>query len=136
MDLAEQAARIRLMQEREREMAANREAMAKGRIEQNYRQGYEAGLKQGFDDGRDATLKDFRANFLMLEQTIIRKMANILFTTENPDEFRNMIAQNEQGLKEDPDDNVKKVLLILSRYRLAELVPPQAPATKKKKPKT
>ncbi len=132
----EQAQRIRLMREQERMMAAQREAFARNLVEENYRKGFEEGLKKGFDEGKESTLNDYRANFPMIEQTVIRNMANTVFTTNNPDDFRTLIAQAETALKEDPGDNVKKVFLILFKHRLAELQPPPPPPPIKKKVKS
>jgi flagellar biosynthesis/type III secretory pathway protein FliH len=90
----EQAQRIRLMQEQECMMAAQREALDRqGKHEEQYKQGFEDGLKKGFGNGSQGTFKDFQANYPMIETNAVRNMASAVFTLERPDDFRNLIDQ-------------------------------------------
>ncbi len=132
MDHMEQAMRIRLLQEQQRMLAAQRELMSNQAMEENYRKGFEEGLKAGFENGAQATIKDFQSNYPMIEASAVRNMANAVFTLERPDDFRLLIGQTESALDQDPGDNLRKAMLVLYKYRLAELQP--LPPTSKKKP--
>ena len=124
------------MQEQARMMEAQRQALQQqGVSEENYTKGFEDGLKKGFESGKDATFKDFQANYPAIETNAIRNMANAVFTMEIPDNFRNLIDQTEAALKIDPNDNLRKALLVLYRFRLAELQPPPPPTKKKSRAK-
>jgi len=129
MDAYEQAMRIKLMQEQQADMAAQREAMGRQLIEANYKRGFEDGLKKGFQDGSEATYKVVKENMPSIGQTIIRNLANLIFDAENPDQFRDLITKFEGDLVLDPGDKFKKAMLILYKARLAELIPP-APVVK------
>lgn len=131
---AEAAGRVRLMQEQARMLEAQRKALEQqGGNEQKYKEGFEDGLKKGFEAGKEAAYKDFKDNYQIIEANAVRGLANAVFNLEGADNFRSLIDQVEAALAKDPNDNLRKALLVLYRHRLSELQP--TPVKKQVKPK-
>lgn len=132
--IAEQAMRIRLMQEQERMMAAQREAMSHQVVEENFKKGYETGIADGFENCKKAMLKEFQEYLPTLEQQILSNSMRYVFTATSATDLQAAVAQAEVYLAANPQDYQKKGMILLFKARIAELTPPP-PVPVKKKPR-
>lgn len=133
--VAEAAMRVRLMQEQERMMAAQREAMSRQAVEENFKKGYETGITDGFENCRKAMLQQFQEYLPTLQQQIIQDAMRSIFTAASVTDLQAAVAQAEVYLAANPQDYQKKGMVLLFKARIAELTPPPTPEPAKQKAK-